>query len=179
VPVIERLQDRYTLIAPDLLGHGQSDKPRADYSIAGYANAMRDLLAVLGVGSATVVGHSLGGGIAMQFAYQFPQMTQRLVLVAAGGLGRSVNPLIRYFTLPGSGVTLRLLGLEPIRRPLIGLMNSVAATGLPMTQDLPSLAEVYDDLADPKAQKGLPPCAARGGGLAGPGHHVVGPRLPR
>ncbi len=153
LPVIERLAPHYTVIAPDLLGHGRSDKPRADYSIAGYANAMRDLLAVLGVGSVTAVGHSLGGGIAMQFAYQFPQMTERLVLVAAGGFGRSVNPLIRYFTLPGSGVALRLLGLDPVRRPLVELINAVGSTGLPMTQDLHALAEAYDDLADPAAQR--------------------------
>ena len=153
LPVMERLRQHYTVIAPDLLGHGQSDKPRADYSIAGYANAMRDLLSVIGIGRATVVGHSLGGGIAMQFAYQYPQMTQRLVLVAAGGFGRSVNPLIRYFTLPGSGVTLRVLGLDKVRRPLMEIINTVGATGLPMTQDLHALAEIYDDLADPAAQR--------------------------
>lgn len=152
LPVIGPLAADYTVIAPDLLGHGLSDKPRADYSIAGYANAMRDLLSVLGVGQANVVGHSLGGGIAMQFAYQFPQMTQRLVLVAAGGLGRSVNPLIRYFTLPGSGIVLRVLGLDPLRRPLVEVIGAVGATGLPLTQDLHALAEVYDDLADPAAQ---------------------------
>jgi pimeloyl-ACP methyl ester carboxylesterase len=152
LPVIERLSDRYTVIAPDLRGHGLSDKPRADYSIAGYANAMRDLLTVLGVGSVTVVGHSLGGGIAMQFAYQYPQMTQRLVLVAAGGLGRTVNPLIRFFTLPGSGIALRILGQDIVRYPLVEVMNAIGDTGLPMTQDLHTLAEVYDDLADPAAQ---------------------------
>jgi pimeloyl-ACP methyl ester carboxylesterase len=152
LPVIELLRDRYTVIAPDLLGHGQSAKPRADYSIAGYANGMRDLLGVLGVPRATVVGHSLGGGIAMQLAYQFPQITERLVLVAAGGLGREVNPLITFFTLPGSGPTLRMLGLDLLRRPLIQVMEALHSTGLPLTQDLHTLAEVYDDLADPAQQ---------------------------
>src|SRR6185312_15472444 len=70
--VIPSLAEHHTVIAPDLLGHGRSEKPRADYSVAAYANAMRDLLSVLGVDRATVVGHSLGGGVAMQFAYQFP-----------------------------------------------------------------------------------------------------------
>lgn len=153
LPIIERLSTRFTVIAPDLLGHGQSDKPRADYSIAGYANAMRDLLAVLGVGTVTVVGHSLGGGIAMQFAYQFPQMTERLVLVAAGGFGRTVNPLIKFFTLPGSGPTLKALAWAPIRRPGVALIQWVGETRLPMTQDLHALAEVYDDLAERGAQK--------------------------
>ena len=84
-----RLARRFTVIAPDLLGHGQSDKPRADYSVAAYANGMRDLLSVLDIDQVTVVGHSLGGGVAMQFAYQFPQMVERLILVGAGGVTRT------------------------------------------------------------------------------------------
>ena len=79
------------MIAPDLLGHGESDKPRADYSVGGYANGMRDLLTVLGIDKVTVVGHSFGGGVAMQFAYQFPERTERLVLVGSGGLGPEVS----------------------------------------------------------------------------------------
>ena len=89
-PVIDSLAKRYTVIAPDLLGHGLSDKPRADYSVGGYANGMRDLLTVLGIDKATVIGHSFGGGVAMQFAYQFPERTERLMLVASGGLGPEV-----------------------------------------------------------------------------------------
>ena len=80
-PVIESLARTHTVIAPDLLGHGESDKPRADYSVGGYANGMRDLLTVLGIDPATVVGHSFGGGVAMQFAYQYPERAERLVLV--------------------------------------------------------------------------------------------------
>ena len=82
--MIDSLARRYTVIAPDLLGHGQSAKPRADYSVGGYANGMRDLLTVLGIDKVTVVGHSFGGGVAMQFAYQFPERTERLMLVASG-----------------------------------------------------------------------------------------------
>lgn len=76
-----KLAQRFTVIAPDLLGHGRSDKPRADYSIAAYANGMRDLLSVLDIERVTIVGHSLGGGVAMQFAYQFPHLVERLILV--------------------------------------------------------------------------------------------------
>ena len=65
LPVIRALARRYTVIAPDLLGHGLSAKPRADYSVGGYANGMRDLLTVLGIDKVTVVGHSFGGGVAM------------------------------------------------------------------------------------------------------------------
>ena len=92
--VIPLLAKKYTVIAPDLLGHGLSDKPRADYTLGGYANGMRDLLTVLGIDKVTVVGHSFGGGVAMQFAYQFPERTQRVMLVSSGGLGPEVTPLI-------------------------------------------------------------------------------------
>ena len=90
------------MVAPDLLGHGESAKPRADYSIGGFANGMRDLLGVLGMERANVIGHSFGGGVAMQFAYQFPERTDRVVLEASGGLGREVTPLLRALTLPGA-----------------------------------------------------------------------------
>ena len=90
------------MIAPDLLGHGQSEKPRGDYSLGAFASLLRDLLVALGHERATVVGQSLGGGIAMQFAYQFPERCERLVLVGSGGLGEEVSPLLRVLTLPGS-----------------------------------------------------------------------------
>src|SRR6202012_5412496 len=96
-----KLAQRFTVIAPDLLGHGRSDKPRADYSVAAYANGVRDLLGVLGVQRATLVGHSLGGGGAMQVAYQFPERTERLVLVGSGGGGPEVSMVLRMLALPG------------------------------------------------------------------------------
>ena len=97
-----RLADYYTVIAPDLLGHGDSAAVRGDYSLGAHAASIRDLLAAIGVDRATVVGHSLGGGVAMQFFYQFPQRTERLVLVSSGGLGREVSPLLRGAALPGA-----------------------------------------------------------------------------
>src|SRR3954469_21692921 len=92
VPLMRPLAERYTVIAPDLLGHGESAKPRADYSVAAYANGMRDLLTMLDVERVTVVGHSLGGGVAAQFAYQYPERCERLVLVATGGVATAVTP---------------------------------------------------------------------------------------
>ena len=85
--MVEQLAEHHTVIAPDLLGHGRSEKPRADYTVAGFANGMRDLLSMLEVERVTVVGHSLGGGVAAQFAYQFPERCERLVLVGSGGSG--------------------------------------------------------------------------------------------
>jgi pimeloyl-ACP methyl ester carboxylesterase len=107
--VLPYLAEHFTVIAPDLLGHGESAKPRGDYSLGAYASGIRDLLIALGHQRATVVGHSLGGGVAMQLAYQFPDHCERLVLVSSGGLGREITPLLRAASLPGSELVIPLL----------------------------------------------------------------------
>ena len=101
-----RLAEDHTVIAPDLIGHGDSATPRGDYSLGAHAAWIRDLLAVIGIDRATIVGHSLGGGVAMQFFYQFPQRTERLVLVSTGGLGQEVSPLLRSAAIPGASAAL-------------------------------------------------------------------------
>ncbi len=101
-----RLARDHTVIAPDLIGHGDSATPRGDYSLGAHAAVIRDLLSVIGVDRATVVGHSLGGGVAMQFFYQFPQRVERLALVSSGGLGREVSPMLRGAALPGASALL-------------------------------------------------------------------------
>jgi pimeloyl-ACP methyl ester carboxylesterase len=108
-PVAAQLARHFTLVAPDLLGHGVSATPRGDYSLGAHATAVRDILTALGHEHVTVVGHSLGGGIAMQFAYQFPERCERLVLVSSGGLGREVHLLLRAAALPGADWILPLL----------------------------------------------------------------------
>jgi pimeloyl-ACP methyl ester carboxylesterase len=105
-PVALRLAEDHTVIAPDLIGHGESAAVRGDYSLGAHASSIRDLLAVLGVERATIVGHSLGGGIAMQFFYQFPQRTERLALISSGGLGREVSPMLRGAAMPGASAAL-------------------------------------------------------------------------
>ncbi|MDQ6747432.1 MAG: alpha/beta fold hydrolase, partial [Candidatus Dormibacteraeota bacterium] len=100
--VISRLAQRYTVIAPDLLGHGASTRLRGDYSLGSHASTVRDLLVKLGHDRVTLCGHSLGGGVAMVFAYQFPERCERLILVDSGGLGPGVSPLLRLMSLPGS-----------------------------------------------------------------------------
>ncbi len=102
VPAMRLLQRDYTVLAPDFLGHGASEKPLGDYSLGNLATVLRDFLNLLGIDRATVVGQSFGGGVAMQFSYQFPERCERLVLVDAGGLGREVSWILRFMTLPGA-----------------------------------------------------------------------------
>lgn len=102
--VIEPLAEHYTVVASDLPGHGRSATGAGDYSLGAMASGLRDLLFALGHERATLVGHSLGGGIAMQYSYQFPERTERLVLVSSGGLGPEVSTILRAATLPGSGL---------------------------------------------------------------------------
>jgi pimeloyl-ACP methyl ester carboxylesterase len=99
----------HTVIAPDLIGHGDSAAPRGDYSLGAHAASIRDLLTAIGIDSASIVGHSLGGGVAMQFFYQFPQRVERLVLISSGGLGQEVSPLLRSAALPGTFALLSLI----------------------------------------------------------------------
>jgi pimeloyl-ACP methyl ester carboxylesterase len=106
--VMGRLAPRYRLLAPDLPGHGASAKPRGDYSLGAHACTVRDLLQALEIDRATLVGHSLGGGIALQFTYQFPALCERIVLVSSGGLGREVSPLLKFLSLPGAEAMLAL-----------------------------------------------------------------------
>ena len=116
--VAVRLADSYTVVAPDLIGHGDSATPRGDYSLGAHAASIRDLLTAIGIDRASIVGHSLGGGVAMQFFYQFPQRTERLALVSSGGLGREVSPLLRTAALPGAS---SLLALAAHRQVLAAL----------------------------------------------------------
>jgi pimeloyl-ACP methyl ester carboxylesterase len=154
-PVIDSLARRYTVIAPDLLGHGQSDKPRADYSVGGYANGMRDLLTVLGIDKVTVVGHSFGGGIAMQFAYQFPERTERMLLVAPGGLGPEVSPAIRAISTPGFHQVMAALTVPGVRHVGKVGLRALSRTPLKHARDLDEVAEIYDSFKDPRARHAI------------------------
>lgn len=106
--VAQSLAGDHAVVAPDLIGHGDSAAPRGDYSLGAHAASIRDLLAAIGMDSASIVGHSLGGGVAMQFFYQLPQRVERLVLISSGGLGREVSPVLRTAALPGMSALLSL-----------------------------------------------------------------------
>jgi len=109
VPTMQLLRRDYTTLAPDFLGHGESAKPVGDYSLGNQASGIRDFLQLLGIGRVTVVGQSFGGGVAMQFAYQYPEFCERLVLVSAGGLGREVSWMLRLLTLPAAEYVMPVL----------------------------------------------------------------------
>ncbi|MDA0249552.1 MAG: alpha/beta fold hydrolase [Actinomycetota bacterium] len=107
--VIKPLSRRFRVIAPDLPGHGESTKPRSDYSLGAFAVLLRDLLDELGVTRATIIGHSLGGGVAMQFLYQHPDYAQRLILIGSGGLGPDVGLTLRLLSAPGAELIMPII----------------------------------------------------------------------
>jgi pimeloyl-ACP methyl ester carboxylesterase len=147
--VIEPLARRYTVVAPDLPGHGASEPGAGDYSLGSLAAGLRDLLVALGHERATLVGHSLGGGIAMQFSYQFPEATERLVLVSSGGLGPEVNPVLRAAALPGADIFIAATA-APGRMAGSALARGLAAVGLHANADVAEVARGYASLADPE-----------------------------
>jgi len=145
IPVLAR---EHTVIAPDLLGHGRSDKPRADYSVAAYANGMRDLLTVLDVERATVIGHSLGAGVAMQFAYQYPERCERLVVVSSGGVSREVSSMLRLASLPFAAAFLPLLRLPFARHIGRGVLRALESFDTDIGRDTDDLLRIFDALPD-------------------------------
>ena len=150
--VLRLLGRRHTVVAPDLLGHGDSAKPRGDYSLGAHASGLRDLLIGLDIERATLVGHSLGGGIAMQFSYQFPDRCERLVLVGSGGLGEDVHPLLRAATLPGSEFVLPLLAHPQVVNVASLLPRALGRLGLRTRPDLVEMARGYQSLANADAR---------------------------
>jgi pimeloyl-ACP methyl ester carboxylesterase len=150
--VMPALARRFTVIAPDLLGHGGSAKPRGDYSLGAHASGVRDLLIALGHERATFVGHSLGGGVAMQLAYQFPERCERLVLIDSGGLGSEVNFLLRLATLPGAELVLPLLASERVLGAGRGVSRLFGRIGLKVHTDVAEMARGHASLADREAR---------------------------
>jgi pimeloyl-ACP methyl ester carboxylesterase len=153
-PVLDRCAPlNRRVLALDLPGHGESDAPRADYGLGSMASVVRDVLAVSGVRHATVVGHSLGGGIALQFAYQFPEMCDRLVLVDSGGLGREVSPVLRAATLPGAQITLALT-INPATVAVARAATRVGRLlGVSPKTETRELARHFGSLADPARRR--------------------------
>ncbi|MCD2186893.1 alpha/beta fold hydrolase [Actinomycetospora soli] len=145
---LARRRDHRHVIVPDLVGHGSSSAPWADYSLGGYATGVRDLLAVLGYDHAAIVGHSLGGGVVQQFALQFPEHCDRLVLVASGGLGREVSPVLRAATLPFADWVLPVISNRHVVAGIDRLVHTVPGLGL-LRGSVGESARSFASLADP------------------------------
>lgn len=146
--VMPELARRFTVVAPDLLGHGTSAKPATEYSVSGHANVVRDLLTAMGHERATVIGQSFGGGVAMQFAYQFPERCERLALVSSGGLGREVGLLLRGLTLPGAEQLLPLVCSPTLCDAATRVGSWLQAVGLQPTPVVEEIWRSYASLAD-------------------------------
>jgi pimeloyl-ACP methyl ester carboxylesterase len=151
--VAKRLAGSYRVIAPDLIGHGDAATPRGDYSLGAHAASIRDLLTTIGVERATIVGHSLGGGVAMQFFYQFPQRTERLVLISSGGLGDGVSPLLRGAALPGSAALLRLATRPQVVGALAAAGGRLRAKGNSTGVYLQAVARALGPLQEPGSRR--------------------------
>jgi pimeloyl-ACP methyl ester carboxylesterase len=150
--VIEPLAIDRTVIAPDFPGHGASAPGGGDYSLGGLASSLRDLMLALGHERATLVGHSLGGGVAMQFTYQFPEMVERLALVSSGGLGPDVSPILRAAALPGANLFISATaGAGSQIGSMIG--RGIGALGFRPNADLAEVARGYATLRDPDRRK--------------------------
>jgi pimeloyl-ACP methyl ester carboxylesterase len=151
--VAMRLAERYTVIAPDLVGHGDSATPRGDYSLGAHAAVIRDLLSALGVERATMVGHSLGGGVAMVFFWQFPERVERLALVSSGGLGPDVSPLLRSIALPGATALVSLAAHPRVTAGLDRAGAALRARGSWLGGQLQVIARALRPLEGPGARE--------------------------
>lgn len=146
--LVDVMDDDHRVIVPDLFGHGDSAKPVGDYSLSAHAAAMRDLLDHLGVDRVTLVGHSLGGGIAMQFFYLFPERVERLVLVSSGGLGREVNLILRSATLPGAAQVLSVAASAPVLSRVEALGRGARKLGWRPGADIDAVWHGFSSLGD-------------------------------
>ena len=151
--VMAVLGNRFHVIAPDLLGHGKSAKPRGDYSLGAHACGVRDLLSALGHDRVTLVGHSLGGGIAMQFCYQFPERVERLALICSGGLGPEVSPWLRAASLPGSEFVLPLIAGSWVRTAGSYAGRALGRLGVTVPAGLAESLHGYASLGDPATRE--------------------------
>lgn len=151
--LVDRMDDDHRVILPDLFGHGESAKPMGDYSLSSHAATMRDLLDHLGIEKVTLVGHSLGGGIAMQFFYLFPERVERLVLVASGGLGREVSPLLRSATLPLAKHVLGVVASAPVLSRVEALGRGASKVGWRPGADISAIWHGFTSLGDQESRR--------------------------
>lgn len=150
--VLPQLSKKYRVVAPDLLGHGESAKPRGDYSLGAFAVWLRDFLDELGITRATVVGQSLGGGVAMQFVYQHPDYCERLVLISSGGLGPDVGLVLRLLSAPGAEFVLPIIAPKPVLTAGNKVKSWLTRAGIQSPRGA-ELWSAYSSLSDRQTQQ--------------------------
>ena len=152
-PVMPALAEHATVVAPDLIGHGTSAKSLGDYSLGALANGVRDLMIALGHERATLIGHSLGGGVVMQFAFQFPERTERMVLVDSGGLGRDLAPYLRALSFPGLEWVLPPAFDHRVLKAGDAVLGLLRRVGIKPTPSFEESWRVYQSLGDGEARR--------------------------
>ena len=171
--LVDRLDTDHRVIIPDLFGHGASAKPVGDYSLGSHAAILRDLIDRLGIDRVTLVGHSLGGGIAMQFCYLFPERVEALVLVSTGGLGRTVSPLLRSATLPGAELVLPVIASSWVRERVETVGRAVRGLGWRPSADASAAWKGFISLSDAESRRAF---LATTRGVIDPGGQTVNAR---
>ena len=151
--LVDKMDDDHRVVVPDLFGHGESAKPTGDYSLSAHAATLRDLIDHLGIETVTLVGHSLGGGIAMQFFYLFPERVERLVLVGSGGLGREVNLLLRSATLPLAEQVLSVAASAPVLSRVEAIGRGAQKLGWRPGSDIGAIWRGFTSLGDRESRK--------------------------
>ena len=151
--VIPELAKHFTVVAPDLIGHGDSAKAKADYSLGGYATGLRDLMLRLGHERFTIVGQSFGGGVALQFTHQFPEMCERLVLVGSGGLGPEVNAILKVLSVPGAGWLLVAGCRAAFHRAARRVGRWLGKLGVRSSPVMEEISRSYGSLTDPATRR--------------------------
>ncbi|GAA2747873.1 alpha/beta fold hydrolase [Terrabacter aerolatus] len=168
--LVDRLDTDHRVVIPDLFGHGASAKPVGDYSLGAHAAILRDLIDHLGIDRVTLVGHSLGGGIAMQFCYLFPERVEALVLVSTGGLGRTVSPLLRSATLPGAELVLPVIASSWVRDRVETVGRAVRGLGWRPSADASAAWKGFTSLSDAESRRAF---LATTRGVIDPGGQTV------
>ena len=151
--LIDELDDNHRVLLPDLFGHGASTKAVGDYSLAAHAATLRDLLDRLGIDRVTLVGHSLGGGISLEFCYLFRERVARLVLVGSGGLGREVNPVLRSATLPLAELVLPVIASPMVRGGAEAFGRLMARIGIKASHDIDQAWQGFASLSDAESRR--------------------------
>lgn len=136
--VARRLATRYRVTVLDFAGFGESEEPSVTYSVAEYADDVLKLMDICSIKSATLVGHSFGGRVAVYLATYYPDLVERLVLVDSAGL--KPHRKVSYYIKVGTHKLLKRLGLKGLRGS-----NDYSLLGANMKRTFVNVVNFYQD----------------------------------